>query len=193
MRPRILLDVDGPLTNGFVELVCEMLQEYGVNATPSAIGEWDIMKAFRVSDKVAASVFTRLRRPGVAYSFVPRKGAAEFVEKLQEWADVYAVTSPLGGHYWQHDRELWLDECVGIKPERVISVRDKSIISGHVLVDDKVETLDAWQRNNPWLALLWSAPHNISEPRYLRVSDFDTLYPVLEDVRAKVWGDKWGF
>src|SRR5262249_10202889 len=108
-RPRILLDVDGPLTSGFFIAVCEELRKEGIDARPDRIDRWNIFEAFEASRQVEQDVRLQLCARGVAQSFMVNRGARAFLEELREWADVYAVTAPLDGSpTWAHDRELWL-------------------------------------------------------------------------------------
>jgi 5'(3')-deoxyribonucleotidase len=165
-RPTIGLDVDGPLTDGFWDAACQVLRDLGVaHAEAARIDRWDIMEAFSVPADVAAEAYRRLRLPGVAAYFAPNPGAVEFVRDLQSWADVYAVTSPLGGPAWAHDRESWCRDVVGIQLDRVVQTRDKTVVAVDALVDDKLSTVEAWSRRHPaGLAVLWRAPHNASLP-----------------------------
>lgn len=164
-RKRILLDVDGPLTPGFFGECCRVLRELGVaRAVPEKIDRWDILEAFGVPEDVGREAYARLRRPGVALAFEPHPGARELVEELQSFADVYAVTAPLGGPHWADDREAWLRDRLGIPADRVVSARDKRVVVGDALVDDKLSTLVSWQAEHPGgLAVLWRESHNAAE------------------------------
>lgn len=160
-RPRILLDVDGVLTHGFVELVCKHLAEFGFNVTFDQVDQWDIMKAFQVPPDVEQEVYQRMKLPGVANSFTPIDGSIDFVKSLREWADVYIVTSPMGGPNWAHDREEWLYKHYGIPAKKVASVREKLIVRGDVFVDDKLSHLVEWSKEHPeGKAVLFRIPPN---------------------------------
>lgn len=186
-RPRILCDVDGPLTPGFFEECCRVLRELGIaGARPDAIDRWDILEAFRVPIDVGEAAYAALRAPGIARGFLPRPGAANLVRELQTFADVYAVTAPLGGPFWADDREAWLREHLAIPPERVVSVRDKRVVAGDALVDDKVSTLEAWSAAHPaGLAILWREPHNAREEwGGPSASTYEELLAYLRGLRA---------
>lgn len=163
MRPRVLIDVDGPLTRGFFVKVCELLRAEGVtHAKPSAIDRWNVFESFGVSPEVERRVRERLGLPGIAKEFKPNTGAGPFLARLRQWADVYAVTAPLdGAPTWTHDREIWLFDRLGFTPERVIHARDKSIVGGDVFVDDRLANVEQWAAAHPGgLAVLWLEPHN---------------------------------
>ncbi len=161
-RPRVLLDVDGPLTAGFFDAACLVLREMGfAHARPEAISEWDIMRSFGVPPEVERAAYEELRRPGLAASFAPREGARELVAEISEWADVYAVTSPLpGSPTWASERAAWLGE-LGLPEKRVVHAHAKYLVSGDALVDDRDSHLEAWSAEHPrGLAVLWREPHN---------------------------------
>ncbi|MEO9196765.1 MAG: hypothetical protein ABI445_24165 [Polyangia bacterium] len=160
--PVILLDVDGPLTASFFDTTCRFLRDEGVEAKPEHIDRWDIFAAFATPPHVEERVRERLCLPGIAKMFTPRPGAGPLVRALRDFGEVYAVTSPFDGSpTWAHDREAWLRDRLGFAADHVISARDKTLIAGDILVDDKTTTLVRWTAANPkGLAILWSETHN---------------------------------
>jgi 5'(3')-deoxyribonucleotidase len=161
-KPIVLLDVDGPLTMGFFSAACAELCKEGVPATTKALTRWDFFAALNVPIDVEERVRKRLRRPGVAAAFPPNFGAKKFLKDLRQWADVYAVTSPLDGSpTWAYDREQWLAEYLGFDGRHVISARDKRLVAGDAFVDDKLEHLVEWRAAWPkGLPIMWTEPHN---------------------------------
>lgn len=184
-RPRILLDVDGPLTDGFFEVACEYLRAEGVDAWPRRITNWDLFRSFDVDPALERHVRARLRAPGVAATFTPRPGAIGFVEALREWADVYAVTAPLDGSpTWGNEREVWLAERLGFDLRHVVSARDKAVVVGEALVDDKHTTIKTWQAAHPsGLAVLWREEHNADDRWHAVASEYTGLTAWLEALR----------
>ncbi len=176
-RPRLLIDVDGPLTDGFFEAACALLREQGVKAHPRDIKDWNIFKSFAVSAKVEKKVRASLRGAGVASAFKPRHGAREFLAELRKWADVYAVTAPLDlSPTWAHEREEWLVEKLGFEHNHIISARHKRLIKGDILIDDKIDTITEWQTEHPeGLAVLWRESHNAGEIWPVSGRDYDEL------------------
>lgn len=188
-RPRILLDVDGVLTHGFVETVCRMLREYeGFDnrdmAFPEHVDQWDIMRALKVPALLEEKVYDRMKEPGVAMTFEPIPGSQEFVAELNQWAEVYAVTSPMGGPHWAHDREDWLFKHYEMPRRRVASIRAKHIIYGHALVDDKlshlVEFTEEWPRS---MGILFRIPPNRHDKWPIEASNYTELRALLERLR----------
>lgn len=189
MKPIILLDCDGPLTDGFFEKMCEVLRENGVHdAYPHAITDWNVCKAFGCSPELTATAYARLREPGVCSAFKPNEGAREFVHNLRRWATVLAVTAPLNGSpTWAQEREVWLTDHLDFKVDEVISARDKTHVFGHVLVDDKLSTIEGWAKK--WAcseAILWTGAHNVRAGWNPRAADYFDLLGLLAPLREHV-------
>lgn len=184
MRPVILLDVDGPLTTGMVEVTCGYLREEGLDAHPHLVTQWDICRSFGAPPDVVARVYARLREPGVAESFRPREGAEELVANLRRWARVVAVTAPLDGSpTWAQEREVWLTDYLDFHPDDMMSVRDKTLVRGDAIVDDKFATVKAWAEAWGREAVLWNAPYNVRESWQPRASDYFELLGLLNHLK----------
>lgn len=174
--PRILLDVDGPLTRGFFSTACAVLRGLGVDADPEKIDRWDILAAFNVPERLHAAYFEMIRQPGVATTFGPNEGALEFLEGVRAWADVYAVTSPLvGAPTWAHEREEWLINHLKFDRKHIIHAHDKTVVDGDVLVDDRFATVEAWYLYRGGEAILWREPHNRKDDWFPDVYNYDEL------------------
>jgi 5'(3')-deoxyribonucleotidase len=176
-RPRILLDCDGPLTDGFAELACAFLRQKGFVAYPRLISGWDIFKSFDVPAAIEREVRSQLQKPYVAQSFLARDGSRRFLEDVRRWADVYAVTAPLDGSpTWAYDRERWLVSNLGFKHDEIVFARDKAIVRGDALVDDRHSHVVAWQEAHPdGVAVLWREPHNAKDAWARVASSYDGL------------------
>ena len=186
IKPICLIDVDGPLTSGFFEASCAALRSCGVPAEPDKIDQWNLFKSFGASRAIEAKARQILCLPGVATSFQPRRGAWEFVTELRETDNLIAVTSPLDDSpTWAHEREMWLCDLMGFMPNQIVSARDKSLIHGDWLLDDKEPTLVAWSARNPHgLAILWEEPHNRhAQWKGLRTNSFAQVLEWLKAFR----------
>lgn len=190
-RPRILLDVDGVLTHGFVETVCRMLREYeGFTNKDRAyfenVDQWDVMKCLDVPSPLAEKVYYRMKKAGVAMTFEPIPGSQEFVAELNTWAEVYAVTSPLGGPYWAQDREDWLFKHYEMPHRRVASIRDKRIVYGHALVDDKLSHLESFTEEWPRsMGILFRIPPNQHDQWPVEAANYTELLKLLEVLKER--------
>lgn len=185
-RPRILLDCDGPLTEGFVDLACRYIHEESdgkIDARPELVDQWDMMKCLKVPEDIEKRVYRRLEAPDVAFNFEPNEGAVEFMEWLNPWAAPYIVTSPLGGPHWAHDRERWLYKWFKTPSRRVCSVKDKFIVHGDAFVEDKLANLKEWAAediNKNGLAILWRIAPNRHDEWPVEASNYEELKRLLE-------------
>lgn len=180
-KPRILLDCDGPLTQGFVAKACSIIRdELGIEAQPDRVDQWDMMASLGLTPDQSARIYRLLESPGVAFDFEPNPGAVEFMRRLQRWASVYVVTSPLGGPHWAHDRERWLYEHFGLKSKYVASVKDKFIVAGDAIVDDKLSHLVEWKKEHSGLAVLWRIPPNRNDEWWPEAATYDKLEGLLD-------------
>ncbi len=188
MKPLILLDVDGPLTEGFVDLMCAVLRDEGFDhAFPWLVSHWDMDKCFSVPPEINEKVRKYLRGPNICYRFEPNAGARDFVTGLRNWARVVAVTSPLNGSpTWAHERELWLQNRLGFRDDEIISARDKTNVFGDVLVDDKATTVRSWAtRWSSSEGILWNASYNAREMWNPRASSYTELEGLLAPLKER--------
>jgi len=176
-KPRILLDCDGVLTTSFVDRVCEILRANNHDAHPHHIEQWDIMKHFKIPKHAEETIYEKMEQKGVAFDFEPAPGAVEFVRELHTWADVYVVTSPMGGKHWPHDRQRWLKHWFDIPANHVLNIKHKFVVKGDVLVDDKLSNLTEWHMEFPQgTPIFWRLPQNRHDKHpYLEASNFDEL------------------
>lgn len=69
---RVLLDVDGVLTTGFLDYACELLRERGFSeAYPGNVSQWDFMAQFGIPRYVEEEVNAILAQPGTHDRFQP--------------------------------------------------------------------------------------------------------------------------
>jgi 5'(3')-deoxyribonucleotidase len=184
-RPRLLFDVDGVLTHGFTETFCQVLSQLlGAECRPEDVDQWDIIASFG-AHRVEKEAYDAMREQGVCRAFQPNPGSQELIAKCQEWADVYAVTAPLGSIYWPKEREEWLTSLYQLHHHHVASVHDKFIVSGNALVEDKTPNLVAWAEEYPsGLPILFRIPPNRNDKwKGPEANNYDELYTLLETLR----------
>lgn len=163
MRPRVLLDCDGILSD-FVGSYLKLLEHHtGLVATPEQVTAFDIAASLDLSPEQSS----RMKRAigdahGFARNLAVYPGAREGVAKLHRIAEVYIVTSPWNSNpTWTHDREWWLATHFGIPHSRVVHTSAKHLVRGDVLVDDKTSTLVEWSAEHTYgKAIQWTTPHN---------------------------------
>lgn len=187
MRPRVLLDCDGILSD-FVGGYLQLLNQHtGLRPDREQIDQFDIGAALGLTAEQSA----RMKRAIGSEADMARwldvyPGAVEGVRRLQTIADVYIVTSPWNSNpTWTHDREHWLKRHFDIPHSRVVHTSAKYLCRGDVFVDDKVSTVVHWQVEYPTSkGVVWDTPHNRKElwsgPR---TSSWDALVEIVQAVR----------
>lgn len=163
MKPRVLLDCDGVLsdfTGGFLDLVNA---EFGTNHQPADVTSYDIAESLGWGAAHARRAYDMIRdAEGFAsyLRFLP--GSQDGVRELQRIADIYVVTSPWwSAPTWCNDRTNWLRSYFGIEADHIVHTSAKHICVGDFLVDDKTSTLVKWQAEHPRaVAVQWQTLHN---------------------------------
>jgi len=161
MKLTVLLDVDGILTNYAAQTV-ELLNELklGKTFTEADITDWEA--SHYVPRARQDEYWKRCNAPGFVLQMKPYLEAQQAVETLHRLAEVVVVTSYLrGATTWVHERDQWLLQHFGIKPDHVIHTRAKQHVFGHVFVDDALKNVVPWGRKHGGsTALLWDKPYN---------------------------------
>lgn len=146
MKPRVLFDIDGVFADFITPCLQAVYEHTGVRYVPDQVDDWDIMKSLGISERDAQLIYKMMEKPGLCLNIPAYEGAREGVERVREFAEVWAVTSPFGGEHWMHERDQWLVEKMGFVKDDVLHVRSKRKhgVFGDVLVEDKTSTLHTW-------------------------------------------------
>lgn len=184
MRRRLLFDVDGVFADFVTPCLDAVHAVTGRRHMSDEVIEWDIMRALGIDEETGRAIYKSMEVPGLCAGIPAYPGAREGVERLREWADVWAVTSPFGGEHWMHERDAWLVRNMGFAKRDVLHVRSerKHGVFGHALVDDKTSTLlewrGAWPDHFPVLMQRYSNANDGWDGRVAR--DWPHLVEVLE-------------
>jgi 5'(3')-deoxyribonucleotidase len=183
--PIVLIDCDGPLTRGFTDKACAVLQSLGVAAQYQNVKFWDLSRSFTLDRDVSEELWKQLRAPSVAYDFAPNHGVEKFLSRLREMAYVVCVTAPLlESPTWAFDRTRWLTERLCFSPSEIVLATNKSHVMGDVLIDDHEGNLRRWQRRHPTSeVIMWAEPAN-EQSNFAghRTDSYDVL---IEHLRKK--------
>lgn len=174
MKRTVLLDCDGVLAD-FIGGVCRTLADLGhPQHEPHHVTEFDFCKSLKLETDVARAVKQRISgEPGWWLNLEPFPSARLGVAELREVADVYVVTSPWNSHRnWLWEREAWLKKHFDIPHSHVIAASAKHLVAGDMLVDDKTEAVERWDREQACVyreidgtlrttfGVQWETPHN---------------------------------
>lgn len=151
-RPRILIDVDGPMADFVPPALEAIFQVTGRRFKASDhVNGWDLFAGLGLSDDETKEVFRVMQVPGLCLGIPMVDGAREGIEELRKFAQVWAVTSPFGGDHWMHERDAWLVRNLGFHKDDVLHVRAaaKHGVYGNMLIEDKIDTLRSWHEAWP--------------------------------------------
>ncbi len=197
IKPIVLCDVDGVITN-FTQFYIDCAEHVGVipkgHVKPGwKPDQWNIGKALRLTRDGRAAVWGRMRERNVASLIELYPGAKEGVSDLMQSADVYFPTQPIyESPTWEYDRYHWFKQHFSeAVAERLIFTKDKSILFGHVMIDDKPEHLVNWKRRwGSGTAVLWPQPYNENvRIRAFRPNDHDWRWIHLRVAEAAQRGE----
>jgi 5'(3')-deoxyribonucleotidase len=187
IRPIVLLDSDGPLSNFTQAWLDALYIETGARHTPEEVDRWDIHKtAFfaEIAKKVYGAVIAEagdvkaaiqalksrciqhVVKPGFCDAIQVQPGAIEAVDRLRKIADVYVVTSPWDSSpTWEFERKNWLKRHFDIHHHNVLQGAAKHLVFGNVFVDDKIDHVLEWSKRWPeGRAILFDMHHNRAAP-----------------------------
>jgi len=178
---KVVLDVDGPLTDFHAKARGVMAREFGYDLPMSAYKEWDVTSVLptqaekdRMNELIA--------QPGWASSMVPNPEAVEAVRRMKDYgADILFATAPHpNSPTWKEEREAWLIEHFGAHHTDVAHIHRKDFLGGRVFVDDKPSHVEGWRRNNPLgTAFLWMTTYNRSEEGFTFAPSWDPVVSLV--------------
>lgn len=165
---RILLDQDGVLADlhhGWLHLHNQDNPEDAVH--PHTITRWAIHEFVKVGHRI----YDYLHRHDL-YDHVPViPGAQEAVQQLIDAGHELAVVTAAGNIGAMIENKIkWLKTHFPMIPaENFVFTNNKGLVSGDLLIDDGPHNLELF----PNLSLMFDAPHNRTEERFLRVHNWD--------------------
>jgi 5'(3')-deoxyribonucleotidase len=169
MQPRILIDVDGPLAD-FVEATRRGL---GGTWTHKDVTTWDFSGCAEFDMRAAEKLWAS---EGFCANIPIIPGAVEGVRALASIGDIYYVTSPLKhSPHWMWERSQWLARYFPRGP--VIFTKDKSVVVGDFLIEDKPQHLASWD----WgIRICWDTPYNQGAKCDERASSWKDVLAIVE-------------
>jgi 5'(3')-deoxyribonucleotidase len=182
--PLVLLDVDGVICDFASRFVEECSRLVGRQLDPKRIDRWEIERWAGLSAEQTRAAYEAAHAPGWCLGLSPYPGAVAFVRELHELAEVVAVTAPMRGPHWHHERVEWL-RAIGIPGDHIIFAKRKDLVHGDFLVEDKATTALAWARSRRGQAFLVNRPYNaLDEHDPSMVRRVFSFAEILERVRG---------
>jgi 5'(3')-deoxyribonucleotidase len=166
-KPIVLIDTDGVKGNFIKQSLKVARQLFPGRVDHVAhddIDNWHMETCLGLEKDEARALRAAWRKPGFCAGIEPYPHAADGLKELRKVANVYAVTSPLSdSDTWQSERERWLMEHMGFRGPSfdIIQTGVKELVFGHVLVEDRPDTLATWKhRWTQSVDVLWWRNYN---------------------------------
>ncbi|XP_044528736.1 5'(3')-deoxyribonucleotidase, cytosolic type [Gracilinanus agilis] len=145
---------------------------------------------------LAMKVASVYEAPGFFLGLEPIPGALEAVQEMSCMKDteVFICTSPLKKYdYCTSEKYLWVDKYLGPQfVDRLILTRDKTVVSGDLLIDDK-DVIQGQEKKPSWEHILFTCCHNqhLDLPASKRRlnSWSDNWREILENKRKVITGE----
>jgi 5'(3')-deoxyribonucleotidase len=168
-RRRIAIDMDEVIADALTEHLARCSAAFGRPFTPemargrfmeAVVEPHEVERALALVD---ASFFAGL-------AVMP--GAQEVVRELSEHHEVFIATAAMDVPVSFDAKFQWLAQHFSfIPPSHIVFCGDKSIIDADDLIDDSPRHFARFRGRG----ILFSAPHNLHETRYLRVGSWDDV------------------
>jgi hypothetical protein len=153
----MILSVDGVVA----DFVGHLLAQVGSTRQREEIVELDVFKFLTPEQQETASAL--LASPDFWLSMPLIPGALEGVQtfQLRGHEIIWATTPWLPCREWEWARRTWIKQHFSARDEDIVVLFEKQLLTGEFFVDDRPESVLAWQRANAHgVAFLYHAPHN---------------------------------
>lgn len=161
----ILVDMDGVL----VDFHHSFLRDFQIRFPFGPKLEFKDLHSFELEDVYPSEyedgVWAIMKMPGFFRSMKPKEGALEALNDMKEYCaergqDVFLCTSPFSTNYGCGKEKIeWVDEHLGhIWTKKLIITKDKTLVQGSNLIDDKPEIVGVCQP--VWTHVIFDAPYN---------------------------------
>lgn len=180
-RPIILLDMDDVITNCLRSAIANYNKANNTNFDYKKCNVWGIEEFLGVDRQTVTDLF---RDPGFFENLPPKRGSIGAINELIKTTnyDIYIITATSDDDGSELVEKIkWFKKYIPkFNTKRIISCRDKYIIRGDVLVDDKVENLD---NCSPYMqCILMDSPTNQDCKDYIRIKSLKSLPKLLEQM-----------
>lgn len=170
MKP-ILIDMDGVVAD-FVDAYYEMATLPKYNALADVLPEFTFnIDRFYIDECIApenrTDEVTRLaneivNEEGLFLQMNPIRGAVDGVKRLKEKSgrDIFFVSAPHKSNKHSYsEKAIWIERHFGEEwLDRLILTRDKTVVSGCVLIDDKPNPMGKFSPD--WTHIVFDQPYN---------------------------------
>ena len=173
-QPRIAIDMDEVIADSLGKHLRTYNDWFDERLTPAALEGCGMEGA--VPEERTAAVTALMEAPGFFRDFEVVPGSREAIRALSERYEVFIASAAMEVPSSFADKYAWLREHFPfVPPSHLVFCGDKGILDADYLIDDTPRHFAGF-RGTP---VLFSAPHNVRETRYLRVSGWREVERLL--------------
>lgn len=187
----IYIDVDDTIEDLLSAWCIYLNDKYRLYVDPNDAKEWDMTKLFTTLPK--QKIYSALDDPKLWQLVHPIPGAQKYIKKLiDEKFEVYLCTATHIQYFSDKYKYVINHYFPFIDEGHIITIHNKQLLNGLVLVDDYVENL----KNGNYKGILFKAFYNrdvdISEYPYIyRVDNWKDCYNLIHQLYTKCSLDKY--
>lgn len=163
-RPIVLVDMDGVLADYDGKMLKEVRKH--MESNPLEITRENLWSYLSINEHLKDKIEWE---DGFFYSLEPIDGALEAIERMKkrEW-DIWICSSPSVTSKTCHsDKNNWLKKHFGDwLARKLILTKDKTLVIGDILIDDRGEIKGINQENTSFTHILFEQPYNSWSPCY---------------------------
>ena len=175
-RPVVLFDMDDVITDCLGGLIDEWNSQNNTNFKRKDVNKWDIDSC------LGAGAHKIFFQKGFFRNLKVKNGSVKVIQELIESTryDIYIVTACQSVQEIE-EKILWLEEHIpGFNLKRFIACREKYMIRGDVIIDDRTENLDDCRRYMD--CFLYDMPHNKKTKKFVRIHSLEDVPEILEQL-----------
>lgn len=170
MMVRITLDMDDVLADTNGKLIDIAMNEFDTNHSREDFRK----KSFKelLHPKQQKKLYSFIQQPDFFKDIPVMPDAIETVKELANYYEIFVATAAMEFPNSFREKYDWLQRYFPFIPwKNVVFCGDKSIITSDYLIDDHIKNLISFKGKG----ILFSAPHNLKETGFQRVSNWDEI------------------
>ena len=182
-RLRIAVDMDEVIADSFSKHLSQYNQRAGANLTREMVSKkgLDALLAGESRDNFNAIPHA----PGFFADLEVIAGSQEALLELSRHHDIYIASAAMEVPSSFAEKFQWMEKNFPfIPPSRIVFCGDKNIINADVLIDDRSRHFKGFRGTG----ILFTAPHNATEPADLRANNWSDVRQILQGGRPESAG-----